>query len=308
MENQELLKTRTEPSMADAQHSGCSCGKPKQMQEEKYVYAIGKLSVRLPSMGLEREFQQRQRALYLEPKKGSTSREENTAQVLSTNLHIAKFSCFILSVDGIPAYIVRPTGSLILERLISALDHEPEEQKWVTIIGKRGDMANPANTNGIVAPEMFCDVVYVFTVQHLMESLIHQVRPILDSRNWDAKEFHKKGSRLFHTIIGSPDNLGSMDGQRALNYLAVQHPGPYLAAMEYDEKASLESIDTRVMEGPAGQKIATVILKFVDRLTGIFLQVYTRVDVTEEWPFTIGSNLSDAAPLAMMDFIDTTYS
>ncbi len=308
MDNQEVLTNSMESSAIGSQHSGCSCSKLPKAHEEKYVYAIGKLSVRLPSMGLEREFQQRQRALFSEAKKTARSQEGKMAQVLLANPHIAKFSSFVLSVDGIPAYIVRPTGSLMLERLISALDHEPEEQKWVTIIGKRGDMANPSYTNGIVAPEMFCDVVYVFTVQNLMENLIQQVKPILDSREWDAKEFNKKGSLLFHTIIGAPDNLGSMDGQRALNYLAVQHPGPYLATMEYDEKASLESIDTRVTEGPAGQKIVTVILKFVDRLTGIPSQVFTRVDVTEEWPFTVGATLFEAAPIAMMNFVDTSHS
>lgn len=307
MENQELLKNSMEEPSADCQSGGCSCGKTQKVQEEKYVYAIGKLSVRLPSIGLEREFQQRQRALFSDTK-NKASRDGNVAQVLSDNLHIAKFSCFILTVDGIPAYIVRPTGSLILENLIKALDHEPKEQKWVAIVGKRGSMANPATTNGVVAPEMFCDIVYVFDVEQLMENLIKQVKPILENRKWDTTEFFKIGSRLFYSIVGSPDNLGSMDGQRALNYLAIQHPGPYLAAMEYDEKARLESIDTRLMEGPAGQKIVTVILKFVDRLTGMASQVCTRVDVTEEWPFSVGTNLIDEAPLMMMNFIDATYS
>ncbi|GAO44097.1 hypothetical protein [Flavihumibacter petaseus] len=303
MEIQTPVQTSIDLSRVATQHDGCSCNKSKGLQEEKYVYAIGKLSVRWPSMGLEREFQQRQRALL----HGSEGSNASIAQVLAANFHIAKFSCFVLSIDGIPAYIVRPTGSSILEKLIDALDPVNNE-KWITIIGKRGQLADPAHTNGVIAPEMFCDVAYVFTVSQLMDNLVNQVKQILGSRKWDKSVFQQKGKNVFYTIVGSPDNLGSMDGQRALNYLAVQHPGPYLAAMEFDEKAILESIDTRVMEGPSGQRIATVILRFIDRLTGVPQQVYTKVDVTEEWPFTVGANLTDTAPLAMLNFTDASYS
>src|SRR5688572_30202003 len=63
---------------------------------ERYAFAIGKIAVRFPNLGLEREFQRAAQQLGT----GERPRGERVASVLQENRHIALRVCPVLLVGG----------------------------------------------------------------------------------------------------------------------------------------------------------------------------------------------------------------
>src|SRR5260370_17275113 len=92
------------PAVPDEPHK-CSCDTP-QVPHEQFGYAMGRIDVRFPSMGIEREFQQRE--MRLGEAKETLSRGERMARVLEANHHLPSPLCYILSMTGIPPYILPP--------------------------------------------------------------------------------------------------------------------------------------------------------------------------------------------------------
>src|SRR4051812_31041273 len=83
-----------------------------------FVYSLGRLEVRFPTLGIEREFQQRERALLSRGEGTKHNRRHRLAAVLRENPHLARTVCFVHMVGGIPAYIVIPASSEVLRSII----------------------------------------------------------------------------------------------------------------------------------------------------------------------------------------------
>jgi hypothetical protein len=58
-----------------------------------------------------------------------------------------------------------------------------------------------------------------------------------------------------------------------------------------------------VSEGASARRIVSVIRTFIDRATGVPERLFTRVDVTEEWPFVADSMQGGAIPLGLSPYI-----
>jgi hypothetical protein len=267
------------------------------------VYALGSLDVRMPTLGIEREFQQRERQLYAgsRPKE---RREERIAAVLRANPHLARSVCFVLSVEGIPAYVVMAASRDVLDQILQALETKKAEGAWSLVIGRAGPIAGPATCGGIVAPILACDQLYAFTTKELLTSLSKALEPVRKVRKLDPDRLFALGAELFERIASSVDNMGLLDSHRALNYLLVQHPGLFLAYAERHESALLDCIETRVTDSPGLRRIVSIILTFLDRATGVPERVFTRVDTTEEWPFLVDAPNANAPTLGLRPFID----
>jgi hypothetical protein len=298
MENVNVDKPRSQEIQ-----TGCSC-QPHGGTSRQFIYSIGKLSIRFPTIGLEREFQQRERLMFT-GEKSPVRLNERTANVLRKNQYLARSMCFVHSVSGIPAYIVVPAAPDVLDNLLTALEKASNDDAWVIVIGKRGNMVPPTACGGILAPYVLCDVVYEFRFEELFENLLKRIESVLKRKAWPKDKFKTVSHELFQRIVSTPDNLGALEGHRALNYILAQHPGPYLAAFEYGEHGLLYSVDTIPSEGAAGQKLIAVVMTFVDRNTGVPERVSTTVDVTEEWPFIVELGTTGAAPSGMVPYIET---
>src|SRR5579885_843190 len=83
-----------------------SCAAALDTFPQQYVFAIGKLDVRFPSIGIEREFR---RCTSLIPDVSSLSRGERLRKVLEANQHLAVRVCYVLTIGGVPAYVLAPT-------------------------------------------------------------------------------------------------------------------------------------------------------------------------------------------------------
>ncbi len=303
--NQDNDQSDSNKMIDNITNKNCSCQtKESGIIKNQFIFSIGKLSCRFPSVGIEHEFQQRERSMLLDDKKIPELQNERIAVVLRNNQHLARSVCFIQSVSGIPAYVIVPATSQVLDNLLTVLEKSTSDDHWVIIIGKRGEMAPPTACNGVLAPYVYCDVVYAFSLNDLANNLVKSLTNLFNKKKWPKDKFIRTSQDVFRLIINAPENLGSNDTHRALNYVLAQHPGPYIAAMEFSEKSLLHNLETIVSEGPAGQKLVTIIMTFIDRTTGVPERVSTIVDVTEEWPFIAESHITDTAPIGMSSYVE----
>jgi hypothetical protein len=84
------------------------------------------------------------------------------------------------------------------------------------------------------------------------------------------------------------DNAGAIDEHRALNYLAVRYHSIYASAAEaFARNASLTSVDVMTSPLSGTRKVLDVVFTYTNRNTDVRDKVFTRVDVTEEFPFLI---------------------
>jgi hypothetical protein len=270
---------------------------------EQSIYVLGQLDVRMPTIGIEREFQQRERVVISGASHSSVTRWERLTEVLRANPHLGRSVCFALSVGGMPAYVVTPTTRDVLTGFLDAIEKRATEGAWTLIIGRRGPLASPATCGGLVAPIVACDQVYAFSIKELLANLSQAIEPAIKSKKLDRDRLVALGGELFDRIATSVDNMGALDSHRALNYLLVQHPGLFLAYAERHATCVLDSIETGVADSPGLRRIVTVILTFLDRTTGVPERLFTRVDTTEQWPFLADTSHAGAPILGLRPFI-----
>lgn len=280
----------------------CTCGRsaPRGFDSNQYIYALGRIDVRFPSLGIEREFQQRQRLL---KDVNSHSKREGLHCCLKENQHLARAVTYIFSVDGIPAYVLIPTSSQILSALVDALSQK-DEPAWDLVIGQRAGFAPQTISGGLLLPMVSCDQIYSFTLSEHTKTLTEMVSPVLGAGKIKQDDFEGLSQELFREIALSPDNIGGSDAHRALNYLLVQHPGIFIAAAERSKNSFLEGVETRHVTTPGGRLIVTVIFNFINRTTGVSERLFTRVDVTEKWPFIADVTHGAASPLGLQRFVN----
>src|SRR5262249_4234226 len=93
---------------------------------------------------------------------------------------------------------------------------------------------------------------------------------------------------LFDRIMQMTDNAGSTDENRALNYLAVRYPAIYArAAEEFASNASLSAVEVRQSPLSTTRNVVDVIFSYTNRATDVLEKFFSRVDVTEEFPFLV---------------------
>jgi hypothetical protein len=155
---------------------------------------------------------------------------------------------------------------------------------------------------GLLAPIVACEQAYSFTIDELTKQLLEQAEPVTKSNRVKGAALTRLGGELFQRIARASENVGAIDSHRALNYLVVQHPGLFISAAERDEKAGLDSIDTHVKTASL-RRVVTVVFTFIDRATGVPERLFTRVDVTEQWPFLAAGPTGAAATLGLEPFI-----
>lgn len=280
-------------------HAPCSACASRMNPVEQYVYAIGRLDVRFPSLGIEREYQQRERALQGLPQQ----RNARILAVLEKNPHLATRVTYVLLVGGMPVYSLTPASGSLKEAFFKALAHAHEMDHFAVVIGRVGGFTNPTATGGLLLSHVSVDQVYAFSASEWTEGLSKVAHPVLQSRKVDDGQFRTVSQNIFRDVTTMPENMGASDGHRALNYLLVQHPGMFLAAAERGGHV-LDRIETRVTQVVSGRRHVAVILTFLDRATGVPERLYTTVDVTEEWPFVAAGD-SVAAPLGLAPFLES---
>lgn len=244
-----------------------------------YVFAIGRIEMRFPSLAVEKEFAQ---ATGRADTKGLTDRAAAHA-VLSgrENRYIVRQVCWILTIEGLETYILMPRDPADYDQLLEAVRPAPSPLDLDVVVGMRGPIAPPEMCNGLMVPIVLFDQIYSFDRDALIKAI---PRPAKTT----AKEFAPAAEELFDRIMLAADNAGSADDHRALNYLAVRYPAVYATVADaFGRNASLTAVEVQPSPLSSTRNVVDVIFSFTNRTTDVVEKFFTRVDVTEEFPFLV---------------------
>jgi hypothetical protein len=240
---------------------------------------MGKIEPRFPSISIEKEFAQ---ATGRGDAKGLTDRQTmHTILSKRENHYIARKICWVMTIEGLETYILKPRDPGDIDLLLEAVRSEPSRNDLDVVIGIKGPMAPPQLCNGLQVPIVFFDQVYSFDVGSLIKSV---PRPEKKA----AKEFEPVATELFERIMQMADNAGAIDEHRALNYLTVRYPAIYaIGAQEFERNCSLTGIEVLPSRLSGVRKIVDVVFTYTNRETDVLEMFFVRVDVTEEFPFLV---------------------
>jgi hypothetical protein len=248
-----------------------------EMATHSYVYALGRVEPRFPSMALEKEFVQ------------ATGRAETAGltdcqavyAILSErqNRYLARQLCYVLTIEGLETYILRPRDPGDFELLVDAIRPAPRPTDVDVVIGVRGPIAPVQMCNGLMVPIVGFDQIYSFDTDLLIEGI---PRP----EEMAAEQFQPAAEELFMRIMQLADNAGATDEHRALNYLVMRYPAIYHQTTEqFGRNASLTTVEARPSRLSGVRNIVDVIFSYTNRQTDVTEKFFVRVDVTEEFPF-----------------------
>ena len=244
-----------------------------------YVYALGRVTPRFPSLAVEKEFAQ------------ATGRAETTGltdrqalqSVLSqrSNRYLARQLCWVLEIEGLETYLLVPRDPADFDLLIEALRPTPSPLDVDVVVGVRGPIAPPEMCNGLMIPIVAFDQIYSFDRDALIKGIPRPERVT-------AEEFEPAAGELFDRIMQMADNAGATDEDRALNYLAVRYPAIYATAADaFGRDASLTAVTVRPSSLSSVRNIVDVVFSYTNRNTDVTEKFFVRVDVTEEFPFLV---------------------
>ena len=246
---------------------------------KSYVYALGRVEARFPTIAIEKEFAQ---ATGRSDTAGLTD-QQTLHEVLSQrqNLYLARQLCWVLTIEGLETYLLQPRSRGDINLLVEALRPVPRPTDIDVVIGVRGPIAPPEICTGLMVPIVIFDQMYSFDIDSLIKSI---PRPEMISE----KEFGPVAEELIQRIMQMADNAGATDEHRALNYLALRYPEIYAKAAEcYGRDCSLTGVEVRASRLGSRRKIADVIFDYVSRNTDVTEKYFVRVDVTEAFPFLV---------------------
>ena len=266
-------------SPATCASCGATAGTNGNGLPTQYVFAIGRVEMRYPSIAVEKEFAQ---ATGRANTKGLTDRGAAHA-VLSerANRYIARQICWILTIEGLETYILVPRDPADFDQLLEAVRPQPSPLDLDVVVGIRGPIAPAEMCNGLMIPIVLFDQIYSFDRDTLIKAI---PRP----EKTTAKEFGPAAEELFDRIMLAADNAGATDEHRALNYCAVRYPAIYATAADaYGRNSSLSAFEVQPSALSTTRKVVDVIFSFTNRNTDVIEKFFTRVDVTEEFPFLV---------------------
>jgi hypothetical protein len=244
-----------------------------------YVYAIGRIEPRFPTLSIEKEFAQ---ATGRAETAGLSDRQAlHEVLSLPQNRYLVRQLCWVLTIEGLDTYILHPRDPADYELLVNALRPTPRPTDVDSVVGVRGPIAPAELCNGLMVPIVVFDQIYSFDVDALVKSI---PRP----EKVAAKEFEGVAEELFYRILQMADNAGATDEHRACNYLAVRYSAVYATTADaFGRNASLTAVEVRPSPLSGVRKIVEVVFSFANRQTDVVEKFCTLVDVTEEFPFLV---------------------
>ena len=251
----------------------------QQAAPPAYVYALGRVEHRFPSVSIEKEYAQ---AAGRSPQNGRLDGEV-LHSVLSKPEHryLLRKMCWVFTIQGLDTYILQPSEPADLDVLLKAIRPAAHPMDVDAVIGIKGPIAGPELCNGLMIPIVYFDQIYSFDRDTL-------VKAIPRAEGTDAKTFEASASDLFGKVLHLTDNAGMLDGHRALNYLAMRYPNIYTTVADAQNRNSaLTNVEVRPSGVGNTRKIVEVIFTFTNRNNEFTEKSFVRVDVEDEFPFLV---------------------
>lgn len=277
--------------------AGCGCAKCSGGSTPLgYVYAVGAIEARFPSLEVEKEFRQ----VITDADTRGISEGELLYAVLSRgeNLYLAREMCWVFQIAGVETYILQPRSQVELTDLITGISPNPIDVEWDIVIGLRGGNASPQICNGLELPVVMVNQVYSFTMREFAANV---PLPNTDRFNkdknpgYDAEvaKFRETVPQMFNRLRQLADNAGETDEHRALNYVALRYPNIYSLGYEKEYPpenspvSSLSAVEVLPSRLAGARQIKDIVFTFTNRSTSVQEKYFTRVDVTGQFPFLV---------------------
>ncbi|NQZ10091.1 MAG: hypothetical protein HRT35_23320 [Algicola sp.] len=181
----------------------------------------------------------------------SVTPDKNSSLKFRPYLYIAAQMTWVLSINNIDTYICIANGQLELDDFINILKGQ-SQSALVALLGNLGPAAPPT---------LFADL-------QLPIIMINQlIQP----------------NQKTITKLTLKPNDGTMDIDRAFNYLAVNYDG--IAEQQNTAKTPLQSIKGEVTHTIDQRTIVTVILQYQQSTDGLQSSYSCGIDVTDQYPF-----------------------
>ena len=245
-----------------------------------YVYAIGRVEPRFPSLAIEKEFAQ---VVGRAETAGLTDRQALQSLLVNpNNRYLVRQLCWVFAVEGIETYLLTPGHPGDYDLLVETVQPANHLDDVDAVIGVMGPLAPPQMCNGLVLPLVSFTQIYSFDRDELVGAI---PRP----EKWPSgrdEEFQASAQEVFGRIMQIADNAGATDEHRAVNYLALRYPAVYAKTAEaHAADLSLTGIEAKGSRLSTSRDIVDVIFIYTNRRTDVVEKYFVRVDVTEEFPF-----------------------
>ena len=238
-----------------------------------YVYSIGTIDARFPSIGVEKEYIQARSAIPTDDLANTTERQakykvftyavgynikldelhttdssgnpvvittDQTAEIVRyPNRYLARDMCWVFSVENIDTYIVNPRTDEELNQLIEMLN-EPTAVPPLdvdVIIGSLGAIASPSLCNGLELPIVEINNTYSFVVKQFIDQLWEHYHQGSQNNSMNEQDFRNAANNLFTRMMQLADNVGNLDEHRAVNYLALRSQQIYINTAELSQQS-----------------------------------------------------------------------
>jgi PatG C-terminal len=246
-----------------------------------FVYAIGRVEPRFPSLAVEKELAQ---AIGRGGAAGLTDHQAlHRALTDRANRYLARRLCWAFLVENLETYVLVPRDPGDFDLLIDAVRAEPSAGDLDVVLGQRGPIAQPQMCAGLAVPVVVVDQLWSFTRDGLLEAI-----PRPEGSEDDADRFEQMAGELFDRVMQLADNAGATDEHRALNYLAVRYPAIYTRTAEaLAANSSLTGVEVRRSRLAGVRNIVDVVFSYTHRESDVTEQSFVRVDVTEDFPFIV---------------------
>jgi hypothetical protein len=266
------------PCQCESCRRGVGTPKPRQ-----YVYAIGRIVPRFPSISIEREFQ----LIASDTDRRGRSDSQVFRDIVSApeNRYLCRKLCWVFLVLGLETFILVPRENHDVQLLLSTFADEHSSEKNDVLIGTKLGIAPEGMCGYLRLPIVVIDNIYSFLRKDFLDAIGPRAASEPDE---SAKASAQAVAEVLDRVLQSTDNAGLSAGDRALNFLAIRYPALYqTVAARFNSNFSLAEISTKVSHLGPPREIVEVIFTFRQRQTGFFEQVSIHVDVTEEFPFVV---------------------
>ena len=267
----------------------CTCAEPGSAPP-RFIYVLGSVDIRFPDQSISEELQDVARKKKIiqgadEPLRIWYSR----VLVEPEARYVARKVCWILKVEGVPAYYLALRDLYDLPDLISCLGH-PEND--LDLFVGLSSLIPVETCPEITAPTLIVDQLCSFEQNELISwfnpSSKTPRKPSSGKKTSDQNEYDP--NELFKKLVQSADNFGNTDEQRALNFLAVRYKPLYelFAKMVTAKNGwALDSVRVAASRLQREKRIVDPVFSFQQMETGVVKKYFVRVDVSHLFPMIV---------------------
>lgn len=262
------------------QDCGCGAAASGMPATTTYIYAIGSIEARFPTLSVEKEFAQ---AVGQTDTAGMTDQQVLGA-VLSDphNRYLVRQMCWVLVIGGIDTYLVHPRDARDFDLLVESIRPEPSPLDLDVVIGMQGPLARPDTCNGLIVPIVLLEQTYSFDRESFANSVPRAAKQ-------SQQQAVAGANQVLSSILQLADNTGATDAHRALNYLVTRYADIYTATGErFATDFALSGVDVRDSHLGGTRKVVDCVFTYTDRKNAFVEKVMVPVDVTERFPFLAG--------------------